>query len=67
MKMTFGIRAKLIAAFSIVAALTLLSSAVSLFAFKEFRSALEEVVDEKVPLMQQATNLQNSVQMHFLV
>ncbi len=49
--MHFGIRAKLISAFSAVAALTLVSSGFSLYAFKEFRGSLDEVVEKRVPVM----------------
>lgn len=59
--MHFGIRAKLIAAFMAVASLTLISSGVSIYAFKEFRGALEEVVDMRVPVMSSAMTLKAKV------
>ncbi|NVJ93843.1 MAG: hypothetical protein HWE34_19405 [Methylocystaceae bacterium] len=59
--MYFGIRGKLIAAFLTIASLTFVSSAVSLYAFKEFRGALEEVVSERVPVMSSAMNIKAKV------
>ena len=57
----FGIRAKLIAAFLTIASLTLISSGVSLYGFKEFRGAFEEVVNNRVPVMSSAMSLKAKV------
>jgi methyl-accepting chemotaxis protein len=59
--MHFGVRAKLIFAFLAIASLTLISSGVSLYSIREFKSALDEVVVSRVPLMSDAINLKTSV------
>ncbi len=59
--MHFGIRLKLISAFLAIASLTLISSGVSLYSISAFKSALDEVVSERVPLMSDAMNLKNAV------
>lgn len=60
--MQFGIRAKLILAFLTVLALTMSLAVVSLYGFKSFRSSFDDVVQNRLPLMQDAMVLQNNVQ-----
>lgn len=60
--MHFGIRAKLIGAFAIIASLTFITAGISLFAFKEFRTSLDDVVSLRIPLMSGAMSLKAGVQ-----
>ena len=55
--MHFGIRTKLIAAFSIITIFTIATAVVSLYGFKEFRTSLNYVVDDRIPMMSTATEV----------
>ncbi|NVJ93600.1 MAG: hypothetical protein HWE34_18185 [Methylocystaceae bacterium] len=55
--MHFGIRAKLITAFSIITIFTIATAVVSLYGFKEFRTSLNYVVDDRIPMMSTATEV----------
>jgi methyl-accepting chemotaxis protein len=60
-QMHFGVRAKLISAFLVIVSLTLISSGVSFYSIRAFKSALDEVVIERVPLMSEAISLKTAV------
>jgi phosphoglycerate-specific signal transduction histidine kinase len=55
--MHFGIRAKLITAFSVITIFTIATAVVSLYGFKEFRTSLNYVVDDRIPMMSTATEV----------
>jgi phosphoglycerate-specific signal transduction histidine kinase len=59
--MHFGIRAKLISAFLVIVSLTLISSAVSFYSIRAFKTALDEVVVERVPAMSEALLMKTAV------